>query len=121
MVFDEFQWIAGRYGNLVGHLKCAWDNLFLKNNRVHLMLCGSISSFMAKKVIRSKALYGRVDCELALQPLLLPEIIKGADIRRSAAELIEMYMLTGGRISEYLENLELAGFIEKFACIGRGD
>jgi hypothetical protein len=194
MVFDEFQWIAGRYGNLGGHLKYAWDNLFVKNNRVHLILCGSISSFMVKKVIRSKALYGRVDCELALQPLLLPEIIKGADIRRSAAELIEMYMLTGGvphyiqlfdwkhsawlnirnlcftangflvkeferifashfgtiahygnilkalarrknatreqlqkacsietggRISEYLENLELAGFIEKFTGIDR--
>jgi len=193
IVFDEFQWISGERSNLIGHLKYAWDNLFLKNNCVHLILCGSVSSFMVKKVIRSKALYGRIDSELALHPLKLPEIIKGIKSGRSINELIEMYMVTGGipqyiklfdwsksawlnirqlcfspngflvneferifashfgsnshyriiikalsvknatreqlqkqcglatggRISEYLENLELAGFIEKYTSINK--
>jgi|WetSurMetagenome_2_1015567.scaffolds.fasta_scaffold120643_2 uncharacterized protein len=194
LVFDEFQWIAGKHGNLVGYLKYAWDNTFSKNNRVHCILCGSVSSFMVKKVIRSKALYGRIDHELIVQPLMLTEIIGKIGAQRSINELVEMYMVvggipqyfqlfdwkisvwlniqklcftsngflvneferifashfgatghyrtiikalvrlksatreqlqmqchlqTGGRISEYLENLELAGFVQKYANIDK--
>jgi uncharacterized protein len=102
VVIDEFQWMAGERGNLVGYLKYAWDNLFLKNNRVHLILCGSVSSFMVKRVIRSKALYGRIDSEITVHPLGLPEIIAEMKIGRSINELIEMYMVTGG-IPQYIQ------------------
>mgnify|MGYP005664866301 FL=1 len=71
--FDEYQCLATESNALTSELKFAWDNFFLKKNRVHLILCGSISSFIVKEVIRSKALYGRIDTFIDLQPLSLPD------------------------------------------------
>lgn len=192
--FDEFQWMAAGRNELVSYLKFAWDNILAVKNNVHLILCGSLSSFMVKNVLKSRALYGRVETEIHLRPLFLPEILSALGKKRSLRELVELYMViggipqylkmidfsrsvrlnlqalcfspngylvneldrilishfgknliyrhillylaknrwadreqiqkacrreSGGRISEYLENLELAGFIEKYASVDR--
>ena len=54
---------------LVSEFKYFWDNHFKRHPPVVLVLCGSISSFIVKQVIRSNALYGRIDLELDLPPL----------------------------------------------------
>lgn len=59
LFFDEFQWMAVNHSNLVSLLKVYWDNHWKKQN-VMLVLCGSVSSFMVKRVIKSSALYGRI-------------------------------------------------------------
>ena len=102
VVIDEFQWFAGKGSNLTGYLKYAWDSYFSVNNRMHLIVCGSVSSFMVKKVLRSRALYGRVHHELSLQPLKLQEIVNGLGTTRSIREIVEMYMVTGG-IPQYIQ------------------
>ena len=104
LFLDEFQWMAGSRTTLVSHLKYAWDNLFSKCNRVHLILCGSVSSFMVNKVLQSKALYGRVDREIHLLPLRLPEVKPHFTKRRSLREVAELYMVLGG-IPEYLKRI----------------
>ena len=106
LFFDEFQWMGDEGKNIVSHIKYAWDNYFLKNNRVHLVLCGSVSSFMVKQVIRSKALYGRINLEINLKPLHIQTIIPVFKKERSLLELIEMYMVTGG-IPQYLKMFNL--------------
>jgi AAA+ ATPase superfamily predicted ATPase len=68
LFFDEFQWLAANQGTLVSLFKKYWDQQ-LKNLNVLIILCGSISSYMVKKVIRSKALYGRIDWEHQLGPI----------------------------------------------------
>lgn len=103
--FDEFQWMAGERKEMISELKFAWDNIFLKDNKVHLILCGSVSSFMVKNVLRSRALYGRIDTEIRLQPLMLPEIIPAFRRKRSIREIIELYMVTGG-IPQYLKLID---------------
>jgi AAA+ ATPase superfamily predicted ATPase len=59
ILFDEFQWMAAQKSLLVSLFKKYWDQYWSKCN-VTIILCGSISSFMVKKVIKSKALYGRI-------------------------------------------------------------
>lgn len=103
---DEFQWLAGGRTALVSKLKHAWDNLFSKRNRVHLILCGSVSSFMVDKVMKSRSLYGRVDREIHLLPLLAPSIIEDFTAKRSLEETVEIFMTVGG-IPQYLKMFDL--------------
>ena len=100
--FDEFQWMAGERQELVSIVKFVWDNYFVKNNCVHLILCGSVSSFIVKKVIHSKALYGRIDTILELSPLSFHNAWHGFMNKRNIYEALEYYMVVGG-VPKYLE------------------
>lgn len=108
---DEFQWLAEMNLGFVSLFKYFWDNHFKKNKNIRFVLCGSISSFMVKRVLRSKALYGRVDLEIHLKPLSLPETrlffeskkFHGA-LARSVDEILQIHMILGG-IPQYLEEL----------------
>lgn len=104
--FDEFQWLANNRKQLVSAFKYVWDNYFTKNNHVHMILCGSISSFIVKKVIRSKALYGRIDLEIHLQPLTINDMKVEVLKKRSIRDLFEIYFAIGG-IPQYLEKFDL--------------
>lgn len=105
--FDEFQWMAADRKELVSYLKYSWDNIFTPNNKVHLILCGSLSSFMVKNVLKSKALYGRVETEINLKPLFLPVIISAFAKKRSLREFVELYMAIGG-IPQYLKMIDFS-------------
>ncbi|MFH0947197.1 MAG: ATP-binding protein [Planctomycetota bacterium] len=99
---DEFQWLAAGRNELVSKLKVVWDNHIAEKAHVHLILCGSISSFLVNKVIRSRALYGRIDEVIDLGPLTLSEARAGFFARRSAREALEYYLAFGG-VPKYLE------------------
>jgi len=102
--FDEFQWSASMRKELVVAFKWALDNYFHSLTQCKFVLCGSVSSFMVNKVLRSKALYGRVDLELNLQPLSLRDSRELLGGKRSDVEVIESYMVFGG-IPQYLKQL----------------
>ena len=104
---DEFQWLAGGRTKLVSHLKYAWDNLFSRENHVHVIVCGSVSSFIVNKVLKSKALYGRIERELHLRPLYLNELVGQYLPNRSLKELVEVYMILGG-VPQYLRLIDPA-------------
>lgn len=103
--FDEFPWMAAGRSHLVSSLKYVWDNYFSRQKRIHLILCGSVGSFLLKKVVRSQALYGRVGHEIHLKPLALPELKDVFRPRRSLREVVELYMAVGG-IPQYLEMID---------------
>ena len=103
--FDEFQWMAAGRQELVGKLKYVWDNHIKDRSRVHLVLCGSVSSFLVRKVVRSRALYGRIDRVIDLGPLPFPEVAQGFFERRSPIEALEYYLLFGG-VPRYLEMID---------------
>ncbi len=103
IVFDEFQWMANYRSEIVSDLKMVWEQYLSRSGQIHLVLCGSIASFMIKKVIRSKALFGRTDLEIHLKPFSISET-KEMLGSRSDSEILEAYMLVGG-IPKYLELL----------------
>ena len=103
LFFDEFQWMAAGRSKLVSLLKFFWDN-YWKEKNIMLILCGSIASFMVKKVLRSKALYGRTTLEILLKGLNPVESLSLLQHRRSKEETIKYLMVFGG-VPKYLEQI----------------
>ncbi len=104
LFFDEFQWLAANQSSLVSLFKKFWDQEWKKLN-VFIILCGSISSYIVKKVIKSKALYGRIDWEHMLGPLSLEEAFLLLKEKRSKEEVLKYFMILGG-IPRYLESID---------------
>lgn len=103
--FDEFQWAAEMKEPLVALMKSFWDNAFSRVPGLKLVLCGSVSSFMVKKVLRSNALYGRVTKEIHLQPFRLGEVKRFFGDQKSADEVVDIALCFGG-IPAYLKRLD---------------
>lgn len=101
LIFDEFQWIAAGHTKLVSLLKFYWDNHWKRAN-VQLILCGSISSYMIGKVIKSKALYGRIDIEIKMGPLDPKNVSLLLKNKISKDEVLK-YMLVFGGVPKYID------------------
>ena len=102
--FDEFQWLCEMKGKLVSIFKYHWDNFLSKHPECIFVLCGSVSSFIVKKVIQSKALYGRVDLEINLLPLGVPESASFFKESICDNQVLDVHMVFGG-IPQYLLEL----------------
>lgn len=103
IVFDEFQWLACQQSHLVHLIKLYWDN-YWKSLNVMLILCGSVAHFMVDKVIKSKALYGRVNLELPMRGLSPCDARKMLSHRGDFEAL--KYLLIFGTVPKYLEEVE---------------
>lgn len=103
ILLDEFQWLAVGRSKLVSLIKSYWDRFWSKLNVV-LVLCGSVSSFMIKRVIKSKALYGRINWELCLRPFSPNETLELLDGKRSKDEVMLYNIILGG-IPKYLQEI----------------
>ncbi len=103
LVFDELQWMAAGQSRLINQIKSFWDQHWRRQG-VFLILCGSIAHFMVKKVIQSKALYGRIDSDLLIEGLL-PNEIKQFLPTRNSQEILR-YMLVLGGVPKYFEILD---------------
>lgn len=106
LFLDEFQWLAVNQSRLVSLIKFYWDRHWRKQ-KVMLILCGSVSSFMVKRVINSNALYGRISFELCLQPFMPHEIHRLLKKKRNSDESL-LYSLTLGGIPKYLEEVNVS-------------
>jgi len=102
--FDEFQWMCEMKSDLVSLFKYHWDNFLSRHPKITFILCGSISSFIVKKVLYSKALYGRVNLEINLLPLSIHEsqlLLKEGLCQKN---VLDVHMILGG-IPQYLLEL----------------
>jgi len=102
--FDEFQWMCEMKTKLIALFKYHWDNHLSRHENAVFVLCGSISSFIVRKVIQSRALYGRVDIELCVPPLSIREAKLLMPGSMTPAQCLETYMTFGG-IPQYLIEL----------------
>ena len=102
--FDEFQWLCEMKPKLVALFKYHWDNAFAKHAQCVFVLCGSVSSFIVKKVVQSRALYGRVDLEINLPPLPFRESRVFFKDTPYAEQSLEAYMVFGC-VPQYLTEL----------------
>ena len=102
---DEIQWMAARRTNLISLLKMFYDTEW-KDKKVMLILCGSIASFMVRKIIKSKALYGRITLEILLKTMTPEEASRMFRNKRSKEEVLK-YLLVFGGVPKYLEEINL--------------
>jgi len=113
---EEIQWMAGYREDLVSELKYVWDNFFIKNPRIILILCGSSPSFLINSVMRSKALHNRSQYEFPITELSFHDAVKLMGRGRSLNEQLDGYLAVGG-IPEYCS--KLSGFSSVFLGIAK--
>lgn len=110
VLLDEISWM-GKYDPLFpAELKYAWDNRFAKHPRLIMVLCGSVSAWIDKKIIKAKGFVGRPSLNLIVPELPLDECVKfwGKSRERiSTRDIIDVLSVTGG-VPKYLENINPA-------------
>ena len=108
VLLDEVSWLAYYDKCFADDLKIAWDNLFKKHNRLMLVLCGSVSSWLRDNIIDSGAYLGRRSLDIVVKELPLKDCVKfwGKTASRiDSREIIDVLSVTGG-IPRYLEEID---------------
>ncbi len=106
ILLDEISWMASGDRDFAGKLKGVWDTRFKKNERLILILCGSVTSWIDNNILRDKGFMGRVSLTITLDELALHDANKfweGAGLV-STAERLRMLCVTGG-VPRYLEEI----------------
>ncbi len=111
LFLDELPWMAAGRIRLVSLLKYYWDNHW-KSKHVMLILCGSVASFMVKKVLHSNALYGRTTIEILLKGFSPEEAACLLSKKRSREETLN-YQLVFGGVPKYLEQINTSQSFNK--------
>jgi len=107
LVFDEISWIGSKDPDFLGKLKTAWDMNFKKNDRFMFVLCGSVSAWIEKNILRSTGFVGRISSTISLNELSLEEcnfFWRDKNKNISAYEKFKLLAITGG-IPRYLEEI----------------
>lgn len=108
IVLDEVSWMGSKDPNFMAKLKDIWDTYFKKNNKLMLILCGSISTWIDENIINSTGFYGRISWVFNLQPLSLIEsnsLLDSHGFRGSPYEILKVLSVTGG-VPWYLEQIQ---------------
>ncbi len=105
LFFDELPWMSTHRSGFLQDLDHLWNRHLSDNNRVLLVVCGSVAAWMIKKVIQNKGgLHGRLTATLQLKPFDLcetEEFLKSQNIVLDRKQIVEIYMAIGG-IPKYL-------------------
>ena len=105
---DELPWVATARSGFVQMLAHFWNDYLSKNAHFILVICGSATSWITKKIINDPGgLHNRVTEIIHLYPFSLSEtyaFLKHQGLRYSHQETAKIYMTLGG-IPFYLENL----------------
>lgn len=107
ILFDEISWMGSKDPAFIGKFKNAWDLEFQKNPNLILILCGSVSTWIEKNIIKSTALYGRISYYITLDELPLSDCSQFLDLkgfRGSTYEKFKILSVTGG-IPWYLQQI----------------
>ena len=107
ILFDEITWMAHRDPTFLSKLKNAWDLYFSKNSKLILILCGSVSAWIEKRIMQSTGFIGRVSLELVIRELSLfhcNQLFTTLGFHHSAYEKM-LYLSLTGCIPWYLEQL----------------
>lgn len=107
VLLDEISWMGGYDPDFAGYFKEAWDQYLHKHSNLILILCGSVSSWIAENILDSTGFVGRDSFDIELGELSLSDSVKlfgPASQRMSTTEKLDVLSLTGG-VPKYLEEI----------------
>lgn len=108
VLLDEVSWM-GRYDrNFAGELKTAWDTKLKRHDRLVLVVCGSVSTWISQNILENSAFAGRLSQNLVLDELPLCECVKFWGRNRSRlhpGDILDVLSVTGG-VPKYLEEID---------------
>ena len=105
VLLDEVSWMGGYESDFAGYLKEAWDRKLKKHANFTLVVCGSVSAWIAENILDSTGFVGRTTLDIEVGELSLAESLEmlGERARRlSVTEILDLLSLTGG-VPRYLE------------------
>jgi uncharacterized protein len=108
VILDEINWLGAKDPTFLGKLKSAWDLHFSKNDKLILILSGSLSSWIERNILHSTGFVGRVHFDLTLDELPLRHcapFLEGGHQYLSNYEKFKIVAVTGG-IPSYLERVD---------------
>ena len=108
VLLDEISWLGGHCPDFPGYLKAAWDKRLRKHPNLILVLCGSVSTWIAENILDSTGFVGRDSLDLEIKELSLSDSVKmlGPSAERlSSGELLDMFSITGG-VPKYIEEIK---------------
>ncbi len=99
----------GKYDpDFAGMLKNAWDTRLKKHDRLVLVVCGSVSTWINKNILESSSFAGRISLNLTLDELPLSDCVRfwgGKAARLDVREILDVLSVTGG-VPKYLEEID---------------
>lgn len=108
VLLDEISWLGGYDPDFPGRLKRAWDALQRKHPKLIVVLCGSVSAWIDRNILKSTGFVGRDSWDIVLGelPLYECEHFWGPNRDRiGAGEKLAVLSVTGG-IPKYLEEID---------------
>ena len=108
VLLDEISWMGGCEKSFPALLKNAWDLKFSRRARLVFVVCGSVSAWIGKNILRSKAFVGRVSLALDLKELPLADCAAfwGERAERTSAQDILDVLSVAGGVPKYLAEMQ---------------
>ena len=108
VLLDEISWM-GKYDPLFPSvLWKAWETMFHRHEKLIVVVCGSVSSWIKKNILGSTGFAGRFSRNYVMPELSLSECVQfwgEAASRISPREIFDVLSITGG-VPRYLEELD---------------
>lgn len=108
VLLDEISWMGGYDKTFPAHLKVAWDDLFNRRRNLIVFVCGSVSSWIHRNILKSRGFVGRIALDTVVEELPLAECVKFWGRRASrlaTSEIVDVLSVTGG-VPRYLEEVD---------------
>lgn len=108
VLLDEISWMGGLDPSFLGSLKTWWDQEGSKKQSLVLILCGSISIWIEKNILRSTGFVGRITLVIHLKALSIQDsvsFLKKKGFSGSIYEMLKILSVTGG-IPWYLDLID---------------
>lgn len=100
LFLDELPWMATPRSKLVAALELFWNQYWVFDNRIKLIVCGSATSWIIDNIINNKGgLHNRVTRSIHLKPFMLYEVedyLKSKKIRLNRKQTLDLYIALGG-------------------------
>ena len=107
VLLDEISWMGGYDLDFAGYFKEAWDTYLHRHRDLIVVLCGSVSAWIAENILNSTGFVGRDSFDIELGELSLADSVKlfgPMNERLSTTEKLDLLSLTGG-VPKYLEEV----------------
>ena len=110
VLLDEVSWMGYYDPMFANTVRIAWENYWKAHDRLIVVLCGSVSSWIKENLIDNSSYMGRRSLDLVVGELPLRECVKfwgRAAERVNPREIIDVLSVTGG-VPRYLEEVNPA-------------
>ena len=115
VLLDEISWMGCRNPDFAGILKTAWDTRLKKHDKLVVVVCGSVSSWIAENILNSTGFVGRNSLDLEVKELPIRDCMKviGPRAERlSEREKLDILSIVGG-VPRYLEEFKAEYSVEE--------